>query len=67
VRPRRSPESRAAVYAAIEDYCRRFPDMRLGQVIGNALGHAGLNGDPYYVEDDDLGAMIEKAEKVGAS
>jgi hypothetical protein len=37
----------------------RNPDLRLGQIIGNAAG----DRDPYYVEDDELMYSIQELEK----
>ena len=30
------------------------PNLRFGQIIGNALNLAGLDPDPYYVEDSKM-------------
>lgn len=65
--PERTEASRLKVYDAIEAYCIAHPDMRVGQVIANAL----YNGDLvyktrgrtvadriFYVEDTTLAEII---------
>jgi hypothetical protein len=43
--------------SALEHYWRRYPDLRLGQIVGNF----SRGTDPYYIEDDDLIALLERA------
>jgi uncharacterized protein YihD (DUF1040 family) len=46
----------APLLELIEAIWRRYPDMRLCQLIGNALP----NGDPYFVEDDVLAVELHR-------
>lgn len=44
------------------------PDLRLGQLILNAIEEAGFNGDPFYCEDDRLVAGLERTlERIRAA
>lgn len=45
----RDPLRITAVLRIVEELWRKYPDLRLGQLI---VGLAG--GDPFYLEDDDL-------------
>jgi hypothetical protein len=38
-----------------------FPSLRIGQIIVNACG------DPYYISDEDMVLLLEKALKTGFS
>lgn len=44
--------------SALECYWRRYPDLRLGQIVGNFAA-----GDPYFYEDDPLIADLEAANE----
>ncbi len=50
----RDPERIPAVLEAIKTFWVNHPDMRLGQIIGNASYEAMGDPDPFYVEDEDL-------------
>jgi hypothetical protein len=45
-------ERRAALLAAIEELCRRYPDWRLGQLVANVAGWA--DQEIWDVEDEQL-------------
>ena len=51
--PDRSPASVEDVFNAIRDAVRVCGDVRVGQLIMNAVGR-----DPYYVENSQLAALI---------
>jgi uncharacterized protein YihD (DUF1040 family) len=58
----RDPERIEAMIALIRKIWYRAPDLRLTQLIMNALK---MNDDPYYVEDDKLKKALEEyIEKV---
>lgn len=52
----RDPARIERIIGLVEKIWNEYPDLRLTQLIMNALD---MNGDPYYVEDDRL----EKALK----
>ena len=56
----RDPARIARVLRVLEHYWRRYPDMRLGQIIGNFAP-----GDPYHFEDDALAEQLEAAMNDG--
>jgi uncharacterized protein YihD (DUF1040 family) len=53
----RDPKRIARTLNALEHYWRRYPELRLGQIVGNFA----RDSDPYYIEDDDLAAALENA------
>jgi hypothetical protein len=53
----RSPEIRAAAIRKLEMLAEKFPALRLGQILQNALP-----GDLYYVEDDALLRALSQLE-----
>lgn len=53
---RRNPKRIDRVLVSLEHYWRRYPDLRLGQILGNIA-----QGDPYYIEDDALATELEAA------
>jgi uncharacterized protein YihD (DUF1040 family) len=58
----RNPERIEPMIALIRKIWYRAPDLRLTQLIMNALK---MNDDPYYVEDDKLKKALEEyIEKV---
>jgi hypothetical protein len=64
----RSEASRARLYTAIERAMRVLPDMRVGQLIENAM--ADENVDNFYVEDEALAHYVDSYAsrvKAGAS
>lgn len=57
----RDPERIPQVLAAVERYWRRYPGLRLGQLVGNFANDT----DPYYIEDDELNERIQAALREG--
>jgi len=53
----RDPRRIQAVLNTLEHYWRRYPDLRLGQIVGNLA--QGV--DPYYIEDDELLKRLDAA------
>ena len=54
------------IFICIDDIMHeweKFPDMRLGQIISNAMHGCGI--DLFYVEDTDLVERIAKSLKGG--
>lgn len=60
----RDPNRIKPIIQKLEDYWTRNPDLRLGQIIANCVrAHDGrLNCDPFYLEDEDLVAGLEKLD-----
>jgi hypothetical protein len=58
-KPKRNPER---VIAALRACLARYPDLRVGQMIGNA---AAGKRDPYYIEDDQLAKELESIAREG--
>lgn len=52
----RDPER---LFNAIRRMRKSCPDLRVGQIIVNALPSA-FGNDPFYIENDDLATLIEK-------
>lgn len=52
----RDPHRIDSVLTAVRIYWHRHPDLRLGQIVGNMA-----EGDPYYIEDEDLVAKLVEA------
>lgn len=59
-KPNRDPER---LIAAIREMHRRYPDLRVGQIIANAMIVGGWQNDPFYIENDELASLIEKELK----
>ena len=58
--PKRIPE----VLKELEEFWKRVPDWRLGQVISNFSYEMTGNNDPFYIEDKDLLELLkQKNEK----
>ena len=59
--PKRIPE----ILKELEEFWKRVPDWRLGQVISNFSYEITGNNDPFYIEDKDLLELLkQKNEKV---
>lgn len=56
------PKERTKMLAIVETYWARFPQLRLGQLISNAIGRA-YNTDPFYIEDDKLIEALKKMDE----
>jgi len=57
----RDPARIEKILSVIREIWYRNPDLRLSQLIMNALGIAY---DPYYIEDDDLLIALQKYKKL---
>jgi hypothetical protein len=57
-RPDRSPESAEALFAAIRAVHRKYPDLRVGQIIAAAAYNARETFDPFNFENEHLTAAI---------
>lgn len=55
-RPPRPPDRIDAVLLVVRKFWEKNPDLRLGQLIGNAANQ--INCDPYAMEDDRLLAAL---------
>lgn len=60
----RSPHRIAPTLAAIEQLWRKYPDMRLGQLITN-LAAVQQRPDPFYIEDDLLRSLSDLVREEG--
>ncbi len=59
----RDPERIERIQSLIDKIWKKMPDLRLTQLIMNALG---MSRDPYHVEDDVLEqALIKLNDKLG--
>lgn len=57
----RDPARIKPIVDLIQDIWSTNPDLRLTQLIMNALG---ISHDPYYVEDDELQSSLEEYKKL---
>lgn len=58
--PDRSIESMERLFAALRTYHALCPDLRVGQMIGNAMaGRGRTHFDPYLLENDWLTKAVE--------
>lgn len=57
---RRNDASMEQTLRQIGTLWKKYPDMRLGQLIANAVGRIAGTCDPFYFEDADLIAAIQK-------
>jgi hypothetical protein len=57
----RDPQRIKPIISLIEEIWNKAPDLRLTQLIMNALG---VNYDPYYIEDDDLEKALNEYNKM---
>jgi hypothetical protein len=51
-----TPQPREALFAALAELSRRYPDWRIGQLVSNVAGWADV--DVWDVEDDQLLAAV---------
>ena len=56
----RDPNRIEPMLALIREIWYKYPDLRLTQLIMNALN---MNQDPYYVEDEKLKKALEEYKK----
>lgn len=52
----RDPNRIDGILAKVKEMWEKYPDLRLGQLLSNAVGEGWL----YYVEDDSLIDEMEK-------
>jgi hypothetical protein len=45
-------QDRSALFQALAELCRRYPNWRFGQLVSNVSGWA--DADPWDIEDDQL-------------
>lgn len=57
----RDPNRIEPMLKLIEEIWTNYPDLRLTQIIMNALK---MNRDPYYIEDDKLKEALEELKKI---
>ena len=57
----RDPNRIEPMIALIRNIWYKAPDLRLTQLIMNALK---INSDPYYIEDDKLKKALEELNKI---
>ena len=52
----RDPNRIEPIIKEIEDFWKKNPDLRLGQIIANCVRtyDGRLNCDPFYIEDEQL-------------
>lgn len=60
-----NPRNPLAVLRALEDIIVAHPDLRIGQVIVNALSYANNQADLFYVEDNHLANALVLFEMRG--
>lgn len=60
----RDPKRIKPILNKLEEYWIKNPDLRLGQIIANCVREydGRLNCDPFYIEDEDLIAGLEKLD-----
>ena len=60
----RDPKTIPEILKELEEFWKRVPDWRLGQVISNFSYEITGNNDPFYIEDEDLLELLkQKNEK----
>lgn len=47
----RDPDRIERILTSVEEIWKKYPDLRLTQLIMNVLM---IHGDPYYIDDDEL-------------
>jgi len=57
----RDPNRIEPMIQLIRDIWYAYPDLRLTQLIMNALN---INSDPYYIEDDKLKEALQKYKEL---
>lgn len=59
----RNPERIPEVIKELEEFWKRNPDWRLGQVMSNLSYELMANNDPFYLEDDKLLELLKVYNK----
>ena len=57
----RDPQRIKPILSLIQEVSSKAPDLRLTQLIMNALG---ISYDPYYIEDDELEKALKEYNEV---
>lgn len=57
----RDPKRIDKVLELLRAYWYTYPDLRLGQIIGNFIPPNSTTRDPYYMEDDELAKYLADA------
>jgi hypothetical protein len=60
----RDPKRIPKIIKRLEKLWKANPELRLGQMVGNAFSYPAHN-DPYYVEDEEFITKIEKIHSWG--
>jgi len=62
-----TPERRLEIQAVLQelsDYWHEYPELRLGQIVGNIAADIRLKDrDAYYLRDDQIHSALVKANK----
>ena len=56
----RDPARIHRMISLLESYWEKHPDLRLCQIILNAVNTANFSSSPYYVEDDIMEEALRK-------
>lgn len=56
-------ETKELILNAIATLSNKYPQQRLGQLIYNYILTQCPNGDPFYIEDEKLLAIVEQEIK----
>lgn len=59
----RDPKRIDPMLELIGSIWKKNPDLRLGQLLVNALTYRGSILDPFFIEDDDLTERLREFEK----
>lgn len=59
----RNPERIPEMIKELEEFWKRNPNWRLGQVISNLSYELTANNDPFYLEDDKLLELLKVYNK----
>ena len=59
----RDPARIDRVLALLRAYWKRYPDLRLGQIVVNAATGTWAGIDPFYMEDDALERRLAEAQE----
>lgn len=50
----RDPKRIDVLLKLLEAYWKKYPDLRLGQIVGNIAWYERREYDPFFVEDDKV-------------
>lgn len=57
--PGRGPEELSSFINLMVQVKARYPDLRIGQIISNAMYKAGIKTEMFYVEDSELVRAVQ--------